>query len=115
MNPACKKRRFHRCPHSLPIELRRDGSTYPFRSTATGLNAGGCYVTLTSSLAVGSQVDVVLWAGQTKLACRGMVRSADRVGNGIDFTGMTDEQRTCLQHYLDEIERSIIGRTVIFR
>lgn len=105
MDPARgAKRRSQRRHCSLPIELRRDGSSCPLRSTAMYLSPGGCYANLTPTLAVGTVMDLVLWASDTKLAFRGKVRSADRVGNGIDFTGMTDEQRTRLQRYLDEIK-----------
>ena len=103
MDPA-RKRRSQRRRCSLPIELRRDGILSPRRTTAMYLSLSGCYANLTPSLAVGTVMDLVLWAGDTKLAFRGNVRSADRVGNGIDFTGMTSEQRTCLQRYLDEIK-----------
>jgi hypothetical protein len=105
MDPAGGKRHFQRHYCSLSIELRRSGYSYPVRSTTSALSAGGCYVNLTSALRVGTPVDVVLWVGETKLAFRGMVRSADsKLGNGIIFSGMTDEQRTCLQSYLDEIK-----------
>ena len=96
-------RRSQRRHCSLPIELRRDGSFNPLRSTAMYLSPSGCYANLTPTLAIGTVMDLVLWASDSKLAFRGKVRSADRAGNGIDFAGMTDEQRTRLQRYLDEI------------
>jgi hypothetical protein len=68
------------------------------------LSPGGCYANLATTLTVGTVMDLVLWAGDTKLAFRGTIRSVDRMGNGIDFTGMTAEQRTRLQRYLDEIK-----------
>ncbi len=105
MDSAHGMRRSQRRHCSLPIELRREGSSYPLTSTASDLSPHGCYVSLTSALAVGTVVDVALWAGDTKLAFLGIVRSADAtVGNGLDFTGMTDRLRARLQHYLDDIK-----------
>jgi PilZ domain len=115
MNLAPNTRRFHRRPCSLPIELRRLWTPYPFRSTTVDLSAAGCYVNLTSILPVGTAVDVALWIGETKLAFRGTVRSADGVGNGIDFTGMNDEQRSRLRHYVDGTKGAPTLPTVIFR
>jgi hypothetical protein len=116
MDHAGDKRHFQRYYCSLSIELRRYGSSYPLRSTTSALSVGGCYVNLTSALRVGTPVDVVLWVGETKLAFRGTVRSADsNLGNGIAFTGMTDEQRTQLRHHLDEIKAPTVHPKSIFR
>ena len=116
MDPARDKRHSQRHRCSLPIELRRYGSSYPLRGATSDLSPRGCYVSLSSALAVGTLVDVVLWVGDTKLAFRGTVRTADvNVGNGIDFTGITDEQRTRLQRYLDEIQaRPAASSDIIF-
>jgi PilZ domain len=103
MDPLRNKRRFQRYHCSLPIELLRYGNSYPLRSTTSDVCVGGCYVNLSSALRAGTPVDVVLWVGETKLAFQGMVRNADsNVGNGIAFTGMTDEQRSSLQRHLDQ-------------
>ncbi len=101
---------------SLPIELRRHASSPPLRSTTTDLSTDGCYVHLSSALRVYAVVEIVLWVGETKLEFRGTVRTADsNVGNGIIFTGMTDEQRTCLQRFLDGIKGTAPPRSSIFR
>ncbi len=102
MSPITNKRRFQRYNCPLPIELRRAGLSYPLRSTTSGLSVCGSYATLTSALAIGTVVDIVLWTGDTKLTFRGTVRTADATGNGIEFTGMKDEDRSCLQSYLDK-------------
>ena len=103
MNSARNKRQFQRTHGSVPIELRHRG--VPLRSTASALSCGGCHVALASALPVGTAVDVVLWTGNVKLAFRGTIRNADGMGNGVEFTGITEEQRTRLQRYLQEVNR----------
>ncbi len=95
------KRRFPRYVCQLPIELRRRGFFYPLRSATSVLSVGGSYVPLTSVLAPGIAAEVVIWAGDTKLKFGATVRSVDRTGSGIEFTGIQTEQRRCLQLYLE--------------
>jgi hypothetical protein len=115
MNSAPNKRRFRRRFCSLPIELRSLWASYGVRGTTSDISGVGCYVRLDSVFQVGTIVDVALWMGETKLAFQGRVRSADGVGNGIEFTKITDEQRTCLCCYLDELKGPRPLPAVIFR
>jgi PilZ domain len=111
MDRKQNKRRFQRHHCSFPIELRPYGASYSLSGSATDLSVGGCYVNLASTLAVGIRVNAVLWIGDTKLSFAGTVRTAEAsVGNGIEFTGITDEQRTHLQRYLDAIKAPAVGR-----
>jgi hypothetical protein len=77
---------------------------------------GGCYVRLLSSLRLGVNVDIILWLDGVKLSFRGEVRTADTsVGNGIEFTGMNEEQRSRLLAYLDAISAPTAKSDFIFR
>lgn len=109
------KRRYVRRTASLPIELRAPGAAFPLIAESNDISPGGCYVRLMSTFAPGTKVDVVLWAGEARLAFPGTVITADvAVGNGIDFTGMTDEQRQQLKNYLDEIQAPEAKSDIIF-
>jgi hypothetical protein len=110
-----EKRRYPRRSCALPIELRAPGAAFPLVAQTTDLSPGGCYVRLMSTFAVGTRVDLVLWAGETRLAFPGTVITADvAIGNGIDFTGMTEEQRQQLLSYLDEIKAPEASSDIIF-
>ena len=110
-----EKRRYVRRSCALPIELRTPGAAFPMVAQSSDLSPGGCYIRLLSSFPPGTKVDVVLWAGNTRIAFPATVITADvNVGNGIDFTGMTDEQRKQLQDYLDEIKAPEATRDIIF-
>ena len=111
-----ERRRFVRRHCTLPIELRTIASPFPVINETNDLSLTGCYVRLLSTYQVGTKVDIVLWAGETKISFRGTVRTADaNVGNGIEFTGMTDEQRKRLQDYLDAIDAPTSKSDFIFR
>jgi hypothetical protein len=111
-----EKRRFVRRHCALPIELGTGGTSYPLTSETSDVSPCGCYVTLLSTLAVGAVLDIILWAGETRLAFQATVRTADvNVGNGIDFTGISAEQQNRLQSYLDEIKAPVADSDFIFR
>jgi hypothetical protein len=111
-----EKRRFVRRHCKLPIELRTGTISYPLVAETSDISPCGCYVMLLSTLPVGAVLEIVLWAGETKLAFQATVRTADvNVGNGIDFTGITTEQQNRLLAYLDEIEAPAASSDFIFR
>jgi hypothetical protein len=111
-----EKRRFVRRHCARPIELGTGGTSYPLTSETSDVSPCGCYVTLLSTLAVGAVLDIILWAGETRLAFQATVRTADvSVGNGIDFTGISAEQQNRLQSYLDEIKAPVADSDFIFR
>jgi hypothetical protein len=110
-----EKRRYVRRHCALAIELRKPGASFPLVNETTDVSPAGCYVRLMSTFPTGAQIDVVLWAGETKLSFPATVKTADvAVGNGIDFTGMTDEQRKQLLTYLDEIKAPEATSDIIF-
>lgn len=109
------KRRYPRRHAALAIELRTQGSAFPIINQTSDLSPGGCYVNLLSTFPAGTKLDIVLWAGETRLSFPGTIITADaNVGNGIDFSGMSDEQRTQLQNYLDEIQAPDASSDIIF-
>jgi hypothetical protein len=98
------KRRFMRRHCTVPIELRTHETPFPLFCEATDISFGGCYVRLINSLRLDVDVDIVLCLDGVKLSFRGTVRTADTsVGNGIEFTGINEEQRSLLIAYLDVI------------
>jgi len=114
--PHAEERRAGRRRCALPIELRTVASPFPLISETSDISVCGCYVTLLSTFRVGSQVDITLWTGDKKLTFRGTIKTADaNVGNGIEFTGINEEQRTLLQRHLDETAAPAAKSDFIFR
>jgi hypothetical protein len=56
-------------------------------------------------LAVATSLRVDLWMGEERLAPSAVVRTRDPgVGMGIEFTGLTEEQKKHFQAHLDQID-----------
>lgn len=105
MESASEKRRCMRQHCTLPVEIRPQGDAYPIKCETTDVSPYGCYLTLLSALPKGTVLDIVLWAGNTAIRTRGQVTTADmNVGNGIEFTEMSDEMRSELAAYLQKID-----------
>lgn len=105
MGPAGEKRRCLRRHCTLPVEIRSQGDAYPIKSETTDVTPYGCYVALMTALPEGAVLDIVLWAGKTALRMRGKVATTDvNVGNGIEFTEVSDEMRSELAAYLEKID-----------
>jgi hypothetical protein len=62
---------------------------------------GGCFVEMPSPLAIGTQLQLVLWLGNTKLRLEGEVASsAPGFGIGIRFLQISPENRNTLESYV---------------
>jgi hypothetical protein len=110
-----EKRRYARRHCALPIELRTQSSSFPLKAETSDLSPCGCYISMLSTLPVGTVLDIVLWAGELKLSFQGTVKTADAaVGNGVEFTGISKEQAAQLGAYLDEIHAPLANSDYIF-
>lgn len=98
------RRRFVRRNCVIPVKLCVYGIHFPLFGEATDVSPGGCYFKSSCPLAVGVTMDVILWLGAGSLSFKGKVRTADAgLGNGIEFTGINEEQRSRLVAHLDAI------------
>jgi hypothetical protein len=102
---AVEKRKYGRLKLRVPIELRREGDSFPIRAETMDLSLGGFYIEMLFTLDVGTKVDIALQLGDTTLLAVCEVATCDRsVGNGIRFTRMLPEDREELDHFLRRIE-----------
>ena len=99
------RRKFLRHKISFPLELRDERVNTPLRVNATDISGNGCYVETVMPLAVATSLRVDLWMGEERLAPSAVVRTRDPgVGMGIEFTGLTEEQKKLFQAHLDQID-----------
>ncbi len=99
------RRKFLRHKISFPLELRDERVNTPLRVNATDISGNGCYVETVMPLPVATALRVDLWMGDEKLAPSAVVRTRDPgVGMGIEFTGLTEEQKKRFQAHLDKMD-----------
>ena len=99
------RRKFLRHKISFPLELRDERVNTPLRVNATDISGNGCYVETVMPLAVATSLRVDLWMGEERLTPCAVVRTRDPgVGMGIEFTGLTEEQKKRFQAHLDQID-----------
>jgi hypothetical protein len=99
------RRRFYRHKISLPLEIRDERSTAPFRINATDVSGNGCYIESMMPLPLGTILKVDFYLDSDHIKVSAVVRTCDPgVGNGIEFTGMPAETKALMQTYLDGID-----------
>jgi hypothetical protein len=75
------------------------------RVSATDISASGCYVETIAPLSVGTSPQVDFWIVSEKITTRCIVRTSDpAVGMGIEFLGLTLEERQRFQAYLEAVD-----------
>jgi PilZ domain-containing protein len=102
---SSNRRRWHRHKISLPIELRDVRVNAPLRINATDVSGNGCYVETMQPLPAGTALRVDFWLDAEHISITAVVRTSDPgVGNGIEFTGMSQDTKDRMQTYLDSID-----------
>jgi hypothetical protein len=98
-------RRWNRHKISVAVELSGKEAKAPMRVKATDISAGGCYVEIGVPFPVGTTLSASLWIASDKLTSTSIVRSSDLgVGMGIEFVGLTANQRQRFQGYLESLD-----------
>jgi hypothetical protein len=96
-----ERRRHPRCKATVQLELHSHGMTAPFRTTANEISPGGCYVETMFTLETGTKLTMKLWLDSVMISTTGIVATCHpQVGNGIRFTGTTDEDAEKLEQFL---------------
>jgi len=99
-----EKRGHVRVKVSVPIELTPEGSETPLRTETADLSVKGCYIEILFTLPVTTQLQVTLHAGDSTIFTRGKIVTRDlNVGNGIEFTSMTDEGSKTLRQFIENV------------
>src|SRR5208282_3935238 len=99
------RRRYHRHKISLPLEIRDERVNAPLRINATDVSGNGCYIESMQPLPLGTVLRVDFWLDAEHIKISAVVRTCDPgVGNGIEFTGMSNDAKKRMQEYLDAID-----------
>lgn len=97
------RRRFPRFECRASVEVRLQSSGSPIRGNLVDLSLGGCYIEMMIPLPVSTQLDLVIWLGNNKLATPGLVTSSHAgFGVGVKFIGMGKPERQTLEQHLAE-------------
>jgi len=104
-NALQERRRHERLKAAVQVEFRAEGALAPTRMATSDISAGGCYIEMNFTLAVGTKLDMVLWLGDQKLVTKAVVATHHpHFGNGIQFVEMprdAHEQLGCFLASLD--------------
>lgn len=99
-----ERRRYPRIRAKLPVELALPG-TVPMRTSTDEISVSGCYIETMFTMEVGSRLNVALSIENEVIRCMGVVATKyPQVGNGIDFTDMTQGDRLRLSEYIRQAE-----------
>lgn len=99
-----ERRKYPRTPAEVQVEFRPEGAPVATHTHTTDLSLGGCYVEMNFTLQVGTKLDLVLWLGDEKVTTKATIATHHPYfGNGIQFVGMSPEDQSKLQHFLDAL------------
>jgi PilZ domain-containing protein len=85
-----ERRRSPRLQMGIQVEFKRDGNDVPIRVQTTDIGPIGCYVEMSITLEVGSEVDAVIWLEGERIATRARVATCHpQFGNGFEFTTLS--------------------------
>jgi PilZ domain len=99
--PQEERRKYPRRKIAIPMEFKPGGATVASRAETADLSLVGCYVEMSFTLAVGTNLDLVLWIEEERLATKGIVVTHHpQFGNGIEFRDMSQEDQTRLTRFL---------------
>jgi hypothetical protein len=103
--PQNERRKYPRTKTAIPIEFKPEGATVASRTETADLSLVGCYVEMSFTLPVGSELELGLWVEDQRLALSGIVTTHHpQFGNGIKFLNLSQENRAKLAHFLSDQE-----------
>lgn len=103
---AQDRRRYPRVTSMNSVEIYVDGQTNPIRARTADLSLGGCFIEMSTPLAVGTVVRLALWVRETKIWIHGKAVSfAPGFGNGIAFVNVGEMEQSELKKFLNGLAR----------
>ena len=98
-----ERRRYPRCKAALPVELHPEGGSVPLRTNIDEIGPGGCYVETMFTFAVGTKLTIKFWLESLPVNASGVIATCyPQVGNGIEFVGMSAEDRQKLAQFVKD-------------
>ena len=88
----------------IPLELLCEGESESLHLVTTDLSHNGCYVKISTPLAVGTRIQITLWMDQHRIVAHGrIVTRHPEFGNGIMFLKFEADGEPILHAYLNAI------------
>jgi len=101
-----ERRKYPRIKAEIPIEFTPENASSAIHTHTADISCGGCYVEMNFTLPVGTNLNMVLWLGDHRLASRAVVVTHHPYfGNGIQFVGMPVEDFNRLNRFLNTAVR----------
>jgi len=100
------RRQHPRVRSANSVEVYADSQSAPIRARTVDLSLGGCFIDMPNPLAKGREVKIALWIRDTKLWAKAwVVSSTPGFGIGIQFTEMSEQEKSMLRQYLASLSR----------
>lgn len=96
---------------TLPVELRSPSDRVPIRAQVADICLGGCYIELSFTKSVSSEIELTLWLGDQKFSATGIVVSRHpSFGNGIKFAHLDPESKKRLQNFVESLKPNVLRK-----
>jgi len=93
-----------RCGNSLEVHLPNQGA--PIRARMGDISLGGCFAEIPNPLPPGTEVQLAFWVKEAKLWAKGkVITSTPGYGNGVQFTEMSEQDKTLLKQFVSSLIR----------
>ncbi len=101
--PSAERRQSPRVKCSISVELRPSGQPVIW-GKASDFSLGGCFVEMPIPLQQGSEFEIALWLGETKLRVQGQVATtAPGFGIGVRFSNLSAENQEFLRRHIETL------------
>jgi PilZ domain len=93
-----------RCGNSLEVHLPNQPA--PIRARIGDISEGGCFAEMPNPLAPGTELRLAFWVKDIKLSAKGkVITSTPGYGNGVQFTEMSEKDKTLLRQFVSSMIR----------
>lgn len=95
-----ERRRYPRVKVRVPVEMRSETNSGPWRAVTEEISFYGCRIDTMSTLDIGTKVGLTLSLDGEKIHMAAVVATRyPQVGNGLEFVDMASEERLKLSAY----------------
>jgi hypothetical protein len=103
--PQQEHRKYPRSKVAVQVELKTESATVASRTETSDLSVGGCYIEMSFTFQVGTELDLVLWIADERIVTRVVVVTHHpQFGNGMQFLDLSLEDQTKIDHFLRSCE-----------
>jgi c-di-GMP-binding flagellar brake protein YcgR len=105
--PQQEHRKYPRSKIAVQVELKTENATVASRTETSDLSVGGCYIEMSFTFELGTELDLVLWIADERIATRVIVVTHHpQFGNGMQFLNLSVEDQDRIDRFLKSCETS---------